>query len=86
MFAQAPQSETISDVTGSSPVRGATKETFFVYQDKRGFFLLFGAKYSENKQIRLKTGVGTVDQTAPPPSFRISLLYKEVVKATEYGI
>ena len=37
--------------------------------DKRGFFLLFGAKYSENKQKQLKTGVGTVIAAAPSPVF-----------------
>ena len=37
------------EVAGSSPVIRSTKETSFVYQDKRGFFLLFGAQYSENK-------------------------------------
>ena len=31
-------------VSGSSPLSSTTKETSFVYQDKRGFFMLFGAK------------------------------------------
>ena len=33
------------DKSDSNPFAYATKETSFVYQDKRGFFILFGAKY-----------------------------------------
>ena len=36
-------------VSGSSPLLSTTKETSFVYQDKRGFFMLLGAKYGKNK-------------------------------------
>lgn len=34
----------IVGVEGSNPFKSTTKETSFVYQDKRGFFILFGAK------------------------------------------
>ena len=33
-------------VVGSTPAGCTTKETSFVYQAKRGFFLLFGAKHT----------------------------------------
>ena len=34
----------IREVVGSNPIRSTTKETSFVYQDKRGFFLLLRVK------------------------------------------
>ena len=34
----------IVGVVGSTPVPCSTKETSFVYQDKRGFFMHLGAK------------------------------------------
>ena len=36
-------------VVGLSPTWGAIKETTFVYHDKGCFFVLFGAKHSENR-------------------------------------
>ena len=34
----------IREVVGSNPIRSTTKETSFVYQGKRGFFMLSRAK------------------------------------------
>ena len=37
--------------TGSSPVTGTIKETSFVYQGKRGFFMLVGAITAKSSEI-----------------------------------
>lgn len=38
------------EAVGSNPIAHPIKETSFVYQDKRGFFLHFGRKTGNNKQ------------------------------------
>ena len=63
----------------SSLLARATKERTFVYQDKRGFFILSGAKQPLIQVNTSKTGVGTVDQTAPAPVF-----YFSAVKQAQY--
>ena len=51
---------------GSNPTRSAIKETSFVYQDKRGFFLAFWAKYRANNR---NPGFGAVDWLLRSPVF-----------------
>lgn len=85
------------DKSDSNPFPYATKETSFVYQDKRGFFMLSGAKLPSIQENTAETGVETVATAVPAPvfafkaakmqnTFGCSLLSKEVGKLTDDGI
>jgi len=56
----------------SNPTTYPMKETSFVYQGRRGFFLHFGqksSKYGQNRdQIGLRSGIAAV----PEPNFCVS--------------
>ncbi len=60
---------------GSNPSCSATKETSFVYQDKRGFFVLSGAKQPRNREISTIAGAGAVKLAAPAPVFAFNGLW-----------
>ena len=47
------------------------KETSFVYQDKRGFFLHFGQKQAQIEQNTGKSGFGAVDRLHRSPIFGV---------------
>ena len=58
----------VREVTSSTPVPCSMKETSFVYQDKRGFFLHFGRKTGKKSEIGLRSG----RLAAPKPDFLLS--------------
>lgn len=73
------------------------KETSFVYQDKRGFFLLLGENTVETSENSSKQGLERLVIPRQPPFFRstaakmrftfcVSLRCKEVGKTADYGI
>ena len=57
------------DAAGSNPVTRTMKETSFVYQDKRGFFLHFGQILSKYGQIGDWIGLRSSFAAASEPDF-----------------
>ena len=54
---------------GSSPIDRTMKETSFVYQDKRGFFLQFGQKQAQIEHNTSKSGFGAASRLHRSPIF-----------------
>ena len=54
---------------GSSPTARTIKETSFVYQGKRGFFLHFGQKQAQIEQNTGKSGFGAASRLYLSPIF-----------------
>ena len=81
----------------SSPVIRPTKEIFFVYQDKRVFFLLLGENTVKTSENSSKQGLERLVIPRQLPffcstaakmrfTFCVSLCCKEVGKTAGYGI
>jgi len=60
------------EVTGSSPAVSTNKETSFVYQGKRGFFLHFGRKMGKYRQNKGINGLSGGQKTVQKPDFLFS--------------
>ena len=63
---------------GSTPTTRTTKEPSFVYQDKRGFFMLLGVKNSsKHRQIAIKQGLKQSIGLVSPLLFAFRRLKKQ---------